>query len=97
MDGPRDGQEMSVIRTSVLTMTMVDVEAVMTALDELDAAWAKLASLPVHALDALQVLETLDRLEIHRRRNPPWSMRWSPTCKAGRLRWRWAPSRGGSC
>lgn len=42
----------------------------MTALDELDAAWDKLASLPVHALDAPQVLASLDRLEIHRRRQP---------------------------
>lgn len=42
----------------------------MTALDELDAVWAKLASLPVHTLDAPQALSTLDRLEIHRRRQP---------------------------
>ena len=71
MNGPRGGRRfLSEYRTSVRIMAMVDVEAVMTALDELDAAWAKLASLPVHALDALQVLETLDRLEIHRRRQP---------------------------
>ena len=41
----------------------------MTALDELDAV-GQVASLPVHALDAPQVLASLDRLEIHRRRQP---------------------------
>ena len=51
-------------------MATADLEAVMTALDELDAVWDKLASLPVHALDAPQVLASLDRLEIHRRRQP---------------------------
>ena len=47
-----------------------DTEAVMAALDELEVAWDKFASLPVHALGAIQVLEVLDRLETHRRRQP---------------------------
>ncbi|MCB1292880.1 MAG: DUF222 domain-containing protein, partial [Mycobacterium sp.] len=47
-----------------------DGEAVMTALDELDAVWDKLASLRFHRLDAPQTLAVLDRLEIHRRRQP---------------------------
>jgi hypothetical protein len=47
-----------------------DREAVITALEELDAAWGKLASLPLEALGAAQVLEVLDRLEMHRRRQP---------------------------
>ena len=42
----------------------------MAMLDDLDAAWDKLASLPVDALAAPQVLAVLDRLEIHRRRQP---------------------------
>ena len=42
----------------------------MTALDELDAVWDKLASLRFHRLDAPQTLAVLDRLEIHRRRQP---------------------------
>lgn len=42
----------------------------MIALDGLDAAWDKLAALPVHSLAAPQVLAVLDRLEIHRRRQP---------------------------
>ena len=44
--------------------------AVLTALDELDAAWDKLVSLPVHALSAAHALTVLGRLEIHRRRQP---------------------------
>ena len=48
----------------------VDGEAVMAALDELDVAWDKLASLPVHSLGASQVLAVLDRVEVHRRRQP---------------------------
>ena len=47
-----------------------EVEAVMSTLDELDAVWDKLASLPVQALSAAQVLAVLDRLEIQRRRQP---------------------------
>ncbi len=47
-----------------------DAEAVMAALDAVEAAWDKLASLPVHALGAGQVLAVLSRLEIHRRRQP---------------------------
>lgn len=42
----------------------------MTALDELDAVWDKLASLRFHRLDAPQTRAVLDRLEIHRRRQP---------------------------
>ncbi len=41
-----------------------------SALDDLDAAWDKLASLPVHALAAPQALAVLGRLEIQRRRQP---------------------------
>jgi hypothetical protein len=47
-----------------------DVEAVMAALDAVEAAWDKLASLPVDGLGARQVLDVLNRLEIHRRRQP---------------------------
>ncbi len=47
-----------------------DSEAVAAALDELDAAWEKLASLPVHALSTSQTLGVLSRLETHRRRLP---------------------------
>ena len=47
-----------------------DAEAVLAALDAVEAAWDKLASLPVHALGAEQVLAVLSRLEIHRRRQP---------------------------
>lgn len=42
----------------------------MTALDELDAAWDKLASMPVGTLSAPQALVALGRLETHRRRQP---------------------------
>ncbi len=42
----------------------------LTALDELEAAWNKLASLPVDALSAGQVPAVLDRPETHRRRQP---------------------------
>lgn len=45
-------------------------DAVMAALDELDAAWDRLVSLPVRALDAPQALQALARLEVHRRRQP---------------------------
>ncbi|MCB0923285.1 MAG: HNH endonuclease [Mycobacterium sp.] len=47
-----------------------DTEAVITALDECDAAWDKLASLPVSALGAGRVLAVLERLELYRRRQP---------------------------
>ena len=40
------------------------------ALDELEAAWDKLASLPVHPLGPRASLDVLDRLESHRRRQP---------------------------
>lgn len=53
-----------------MEMRTPDVEAVMTALDAVETAWDKLASLPVHALGAGQVLAVLNRLEIHRRRQP---------------------------
>jgi hypothetical protein len=43
----------------------------LTALDDLEAAWDKLASLPVRTLSAGQVLAVLDRLETQRRRQPP--------------------------
>lgn len=42
----------------------------MTALDELDAAWDKLASMAVGTLSAPQALAALGRLETHRRRQP---------------------------
>lgn len=42
----------------------------LTALAELDAAWDKMASVSISALDAPQVLAVLDRLEVHRRRQP---------------------------
>ncbi len=47
-----------------------DTEAVLAALDDVEAAWDKLASLPVHRLGTAQVLEVLHRLETHRRRQP---------------------------
>ncbi len=53
-----------------MEMRTPDVEAVMAALDELEMAWDKLASLPVRALGAAQTLDVLDRLEVHRRRQP---------------------------
>jgi hypothetical protein len=53
-----------------MEMRTPDVEAVTAALDDLEVAWEKLASLPVHALGAGQVLAALDRLEVHRRRQP---------------------------
>lgn len=53
-----------------MEMRTPDAEAVMAALDAVEAAWDKLASLPVHALGAGQVLAVLNRLEIHRRRQP---------------------------
>ena len=43
---------------------------ILTALDDLEAAWDKLACLPVEALNAPQALAVLDRLERHRRRQP---------------------------
>ncbi|MGB6108297.1 MAG: DUF222 domain-containing protein, partial [Mycobacterium sp.] len=42
----------------------------LTALDDLEAAWDKLASLPLTTLSAGQVLAVLDRLETQRRRQP---------------------------
>jgi len=45
-------------------------ETVMAVLDELDAVWDKLASLPVDGLGAPEVLAVLDRLEVCRRRQP---------------------------
>ena len=42
----------------------------LAGLDELEAVWDKLASLPVEGLTAPQVLAVLDRLERHRRRQP---------------------------
>lgn len=42
----------------------------MIALDELDAAWDKFASLPMGSLGAPQALAALGRLETHRRRQP---------------------------
>lgn len=42
----------------------------LTALDDLEAAWDKLASVPVTTLGAGQVLAVLDRLETQRRRQP---------------------------
>ncbi len=42
----------------------------LSALDQLEAAWDTLASLPVEGLSAPQVLAVLDRLERHRRRLP---------------------------
>lgn len=42
----------------------------LAVLDELEAVWDKLASLPVEGLTAPQALTVLDRLERHRRRQP---------------------------
>ena len=53
-----------------MEMRTPDVEAVMAALDVVEVAWEKLASLPVHGLGAAQVLAVLGRLETHRRRQP---------------------------
>jgi len=53
-----------------MEMRTPDAEAVVAALDAVEAAWDKLAALPVHALGAGQVLAVLSRLEIHRRRQP---------------------------
>jgi hypothetical protein len=53
-----------------MEMRTSDVEAVMAALDELEMAWDKLATLPVRALGPGQTLDVLDRLETHRRRQP---------------------------
>jgi len=54
-----------------MTMGAVaEAEAVMTALDGLDAVWDKLAALPIQTLSAPQILSALDRLETHRRRQP---------------------------
>ncbi|MCW1958584.1 MAG: 13E12 repeat family protein, partial [Mycobacterium sp.] len=47
-----------------------EVETMMAALDDLEAAWDKLASLPVHPLGPGSALTVLDRLEKHRRRQP---------------------------
>ncbi len=43
---------------------------ILAALDDLEALWDKLASLSVDALSAGQALTVLDRLEVHRRRQP---------------------------
>ena len=53
-----------------MEMRTPDAEALMAALDAVEAAWDKLAALPVHALGPGQVLTVLNRLEIHRRRQP---------------------------
>jgi hypothetical protein len=53
-----------------MEMYSANAEAVTAALDDLEVAWDKLASLPVQALGAAQALEVLHRLEIHRRRQP---------------------------
>lgn len=53
-----------------MTNCASDAEAVAAALDELDAAWDRLASLPFHVLAAWQTLDVLNRLETHRRRQP---------------------------
>lgn len=53
-----------------MEMRTPEVEAVMAALDDLELAWDKLASLPVRALGAGQTLDVLDRLETHRRAQP---------------------------
>lgn len=53
-----------------MEMDTAGVAMVMAMLDDLDAVWDKLASLPVDALAAPQVLTVLDRLEVHRRRQP---------------------------
>jgi hypothetical protein len=42
----------------------------LTALDDLESAWDKLASLPLTTVSAGQVLAVLDRLETQRRRQP---------------------------
>jgi hypothetical protein len=42
----------------------------LAALDDLETAWDKLASLPVHTLGPSQILAVLDRLETQRRRQP---------------------------
>ena len=48
---------------------------ILAALDDLEALWDKLASLKVDALSAGQALAVLDRLEVHRRRQPASSTR----------------------
>ncbi len=48
----------------------MELDAFESALDDLDAAWARLASLPVQALAAPHALTVLGRLETHRRRQP---------------------------
>ena len=53
-----------------MEMRTPDVEAVFAALDEVEAAWDKLASLPVAMLGPGQSLDVLERLEIQRRRQP---------------------------
>ena len=53
-----------------MEMVTPDAEAVMDAVDDLNVAWDKFASLPVHMLGPRQVLEVLNRLEVHRRRQP---------------------------
>lgn len=53
-----------------MELRTADVEAVLAALDGVEMAWDKLASLPVQALGPAGTLEVLDRLERHRRRQP---------------------------
>ena len=48
----------------------MELDAFESALDDLDAAWDRLASLPVQALAAPHALTVLGRLETHRRRQP---------------------------
>ncbi len=45
-------------------------EAVLAAVAELEAAWERLAALPVEGMGVPQVLEALERLEVQRRRQP---------------------------
>ncbi len=61
---PAGRRNLSEVRTSVRYMD------ILATLDELEAVWDKLASVPVHDLDAPQVLAVLDRLERQRRRQP---------------------------
>ena len=53
-----------------MEMLTAEVEAMMAALDELEAAWDKLAAMPVQPLGPGAALVVLDRLETHRRRQP---------------------------
>lgn len=53
-----------------MEMHSLAVDAVLTALDDLDAVWAKLAGLSIQALTGPDALAVLERLEIARRRLP---------------------------